>query len=149
CIIDTIHDNSDLFRIADFVVADYGGSSFGALYTDKKLILLDVPGAREHSNINGNSSEHVLRERIKSYGHDSIKTLVYDLMDEEAWLAQKQTRQQLRDQFFAPYYGSASQMTAHILFMLQEKILPDGRSHLAKCLLLSLKEGQQPRGAQQ
>jgi CDP-glycerol glycerophosphotransferase (TagB/SpsB family) len=144
CLIDSFHDNSALLRLADHVIADYGGSSFGAIYTDKHLILLNVEGAPEHDNIKGEqqSSEFLLRDRIKSYDHQTIKTLIYDLMDESALEAQKQTRKELRDTFFAPHYGNASQMAAHILSMLQDKIAPDGNSGLARRLLLSLRDSR-------
>jgi len=138
-IIDTIHDNAPLFKVADHVIADYGGSSFGALYTDRHLILLDVPGALTHDNINGQSSELLLREQIMSYRHDTIRTLIYDLMDEAGLEGQRQTRRELRDQFFAPYYGNASAITAHVLTLLHEKIAPGGSPALALHLLQSLR----------
>jgi hypothetical protein len=41
-----LRDMNRLYKAADFVLCDYGGSAFGAIYLGKKLILLDVPGSK-------------------------------------------------------------------------------------------------------
>ena len=55
-------DMNVLFKIADFVLCDYGGSSFGAIYLDKNLILLDVPGAEEQHTVVNSSNLEIRRD---------------------------------------------------------------------------------------
>jgi hypothetical protein len=109
-------DSLDLFRISDFVIADYGGSAFGALYTDRNIILLDVPGAEHHEHMTPDSSDNVLRSRIRSFKPGITSIDIQQLLaDKVYWEEQSQLRKQFRDYFFAPYYGSSSNVAAAIL----------------------------------
>ena len=51
-------DLSELYSEADFVITDYGGSIFSALYLDKKILLLDHPDAiNDIGSLESNSLE--------------------------------------------------------------------------------------------
>src|SRR5690606_360217 len=52
---DPLRDMNCLYKIADAVICDYGGSPFGALYLGKKVVLLDVPGSSEWYTVTGTS----------------------------------------------------------------------------------------------
>ena len=55
---DAIRDMNSLFRIADVVLCDHGGSAFGALYLGKKLVFLKTPSS--NGVIEKDSSSHEL-----------------------------------------------------------------------------------------
>lgn len=56
-VITHVYDNLTLFRCADFVVCDYGGTPFGALYLDKNLLLLNVQNAADDALTGDNSPD--------------------------------------------------------------------------------------------
>lgn len=114
-LIDTFMDNVALFAIADFLVADYGGSLFGALYTDRNLLLLNLPEEQAVKVVGENSPELLLRQVLPNVSSPDPATIRKLLADPEIWAAQREVRRTLRQHFFAPYYGNSSQMAAQIL----------------------------------
>ncbi|MBI4665274.1 MAG: CDP-glycerol glycerophosphotransferase family protein [Nitrospinae bacterium] len=105
-------DNSNLFSIADYVIADYGGSSFGAIYTGKNLVLLDVAAAAGNENITGESSSVELRRWFPHYGAGEADKIRTALQNKTLWSGQAKTSAALRDRFFAPHYGFSSDVAA-------------------------------------
>lgn len=108
-------DNLELFRLADCVLCDYGGPAFGALYLDKKLVLLNVPGAENDSLTGGDSADIALRRHIPSLDTFTVPKLWGMLEDSALWEAQKHIRRRLRDYYFAPYQGFAASVAAKAL----------------------------------
>ncbi len=121
-------DNLYLYSISDFVFCDYGGASFGALYTDRKLLLFNhYPSTRFDPvgmNLPPDSPTHVdeinpteqyLRGFIPNIAPDQQYLLSEMLIDEALWAEQQKIRANLRDQFFAPYYGNSAARVAEIL----------------------------------
>lgn len=121
-------DNLNLYALADYVLCDYGGAPFGALYTDKRLILLnhylethfdphqlhlDQGGPNRLQDLN--PTELYLRQSIVNLDPGDQHRLPALLSDEALWAEQKSARARLRDEFFAPYYGSAAARVASIL----------------------------------
>lgn len=123
-------DSLQLLSIADFVVCDYGGSAFGALYTDRNLLLfnhypdtlfdpvklhIELPSARPMTVHKLNPTEVYLRQSIANLDPGQQTQLPALLKDFDFWKAQKQMRANLRQEFFAPYYGNSAQQAAEIL----------------------------------
>lgn len=115
CLIRDATDNLPLYRIADFMLFDYGGPAFGAIYTDRNLLLLDLPGARDDALLGRDATEFDLRESLPSIGPDQASRLPELLGDPTVWERQAPARAALRRRYFAPYYGFAAKMAATAL----------------------------------
>lgn len=111
-VITRVYDNLSLFRCADYVVSDYGGTAFGAIYLDKKLVLLNVPEADKDSLTGDASPDVLLRQDIVNLDEDARWELPAVLADDAVWTAQEKTREQLRRRHFAPTYGFSAELAA-------------------------------------
>ncbi|HEY4319062.1 MAG TPA: CDP-glycerol glycerophosphotransferase family protein [Herbaspirillum sp.] len=109
-VITHVYDNLNLFRCADYVVSDYGGTAFGAIYLDKKLLLLNVPDADQDSLTGEASPDVLLRQDIVNLDMDARWQLPEVLADEAIWSAQTATRERLRRRHFAPTYGFSAEL---------------------------------------
>ena len=114
-------DMNDLFKVADLVVCDYGGSSFGAIYLGKKLVLLNVPGAEEQYTV-VNSSNLELREHFVAVDVEDAHRLQEIIEDEVDWETQEQVRQKLSRKYFAENYGTSARRAAEILMTLDRQL---------------------------
>ena len=110
------YDNLNLFRIADLLLCDYGGSPFGALYTGRPFLLLDVPGAMNDDLTGQDSPDILLRREFPSVQRpdDLLKTLE----DPRVWDLASPSRQALREYFFAPLQGRSAQVAASAILEL-------------------------------
>ena len=117
-------DNVPLFRLADYVLCDYGGSVFGALYTGRKVVLLDVPGAENDALLGAASPEVELRRVLPHLGPEEGGQLADLLADEALWAAQAGVRPALIDLFVAPFKGFAGKVAA-LYLQNMEAILDD------------------------
>lgn len=122
CLVTDATDNVPLFAAADFVLADYGGSAFGAIYADRNVVLLDVPGAESDDALGPGSAEFVIREVMPRAQADRHFDLAGLLGDTALWQAQRRVRAELRAAFFAPYYGFAATVAAEVLTHLDTVI---------------------------
>jgi hypothetical protein len=129
-IIDDFIDNTYLFYVADYIFSDYGGTAFGAIYTDRKLLLLNLPEPEQDELVGVDSADIALRQTIININPEDGEELPVILADTKIWEAQKQTRSHLRDQYFASYYGNAAEITAVILQDL-DQILGDKKHELS------------------
>lgn len=121
-------DNLILFQLADYVLADYGGSAFSALYTDSRLILLDHP---EHPGplaaaARGRDSDHWLRGFIPHLGPEQAAQLPELLASQRLWSEQQRTRAWLQRQLFAPGYGYSAEIGAELLRRILTTDTPQG-----------------------
>lgn len=114
-IIDDNTDSVTMFELADYVIADYGGSMFGALYTNKNVLLLNAPSPELDVDVGDASEDVILRKHITNISAEEVDTLPALLADMGVWRKQAEVRQQLRKIFFAPYYGFSARITANIL----------------------------------
>lgn len=119
-----IRDMNKLYKIVDFVICDFGGSSFGAIYLDKNLILLDVKGS-DKASTSVNSSNFELREYFPVIAIEQANKINSLLVDEELWYQQKQNRQKLFGKYFHNNRGTSSTTAAEILDNL-DHFLKDG-----------------------
>jgi SAM-dependent methyltransferase len=111
-VVDEFIDNTYLFYIADFIFSDYGGTAFGAIYTDCNLVLLNSPEAEKDELTGVDSADITLRQSIVNVDPEDKEKLSSILADVTIWVKQKQVRRQLRDFYFAPYYGNAAEVVA-------------------------------------
>ncbi|MGN5151335.1 CDP-glycerol glycerophosphotransferase family protein [Aeromonas enteropelogenes] len=109
-VITHVYDNLKLFQCCDFVVCDYGGTPFGALYLDKNLILLNVPDAEKNELTGEGSPDIDLRREIVSVNVSERWALPNLLNDELLWEAQREQRKKLRKVYFVPTYGFSSEL---------------------------------------
>jgi CDP-glycerol glycerophosphotransferase (TagB/SpsB family) len=106
------YDNLKLFCIADFVFSDYGGTAFGALYLDKKLVLLNTHQP-ENDPLTGKSSPDILlRQDIINIDNTQFHLLKGMLNNQSDWEQQKLARKKLRDKYFVPSYGFSADLAA-------------------------------------
>ncbi|WP_368161668.1 CDP-glycerol glycerophosphotransferase family protein [Aeromonas sp. R5-3] len=109
-VITDVYDNIKLFRCADFVVCDYGGTPFGAIYLDKNLLLLDIQDAEKNELTGAGSPDVNLRSDIVHLDYSSRYRLPEMLLDETIWDNQKRVRQHLRRKYFTASYGFSAEM---------------------------------------
>lgn len=114
-------DNLPLYQLADFMLCDYGGPPFGAIYTDKNLILLNVANAQLDELTGSNSSDIFIRKYLINVNHED-KSILKHLNDETIWEQQKHIRNKLRKYYFAPYYGFSSKIAAETLLNMKNLI---------------------------
>lgn len=91
---------NELYRVADVVFADYGGTPFSAIFVGKNLFFLDVPGADELP-INAGSTVLDLKKCLPVLKADDFATLPNLLASDEV-LARNRQRV---DELFATYFG--------------------------------------------
>lgn len=108
-------DNVYLYAIADFILCDYGGPMFGAIYTDRNLLLLNVEGASADQYTGDDSPDVSIRSVIPNIGSAEASHLERMLRDDGLWQRQIAERHRAREIFFAPYYGFASDVAALLL----------------------------------
>jgi hypothetical protein len=126
-----ITDNSDnlpLYQLADFMLCDYGGPPLAAVYADKNLILLNVPGGEDDELTGDGSPDVSIRKHIVNLepGEGRIAGL---LADPSVWPVQAAERRMLRNEYFAPYFGFSSRVAAKSLLNLNHivGVHKDGR----------------------
>lgn len=124
-VITTVYDNLALFRCADYVVSDYGGTPFGALYLDKNLLLLNVPGAEDDALTGEDSPDILLREEIVSVDEQERWNLPALFADEALWASQAKVRQSLRHKYFVNSYGFSAELAVMALCNI-ETLLKQG-----------------------
>lgn len=128
-------DTLNLYALADYVFCDYGGAPFGAIYTDRRLLLLNHyaethfdphqlhiqgPGPTRLADLN--PTEVYLRQSIVAVDPGERHRLPEILADKQLWVQQQQARAALRAEFFAPEYGTASARVAEILRQLLSEV---------------------------
>jgi capsular polysaccharide biosynthesis protein len=120
-------DNLPLYLLADFMLFDYGGPPFAAIYTDKRMLLLNVPNAANDPLTGEDSPDISIRQTIVNIDAED-GDIARLLADDDLWEAQKKQRQALRKQYFAPYYGFSAQVAALALSNLDHILKPRSAS---------------------
>lgn len=114
-VITEIYDNLELYAIADWVVADYGGPAFGALYLDVPLLLLNLPNAENDPLTGAGSPDILLREHIVNVDKLQRWEIGELILRGSVWQEQITSRQLLRQQHFFPSYGCSANLAATAL----------------------------------
>lgn len=118
---DPLRDMNGLYKVADAVVCDYGGSPFGALYLCKRVVLLDVPGSSDWYTVEGTSNLE-LRDCLPTYDISTVKQLGECFASDSFWEQRNAGEDQLRNKYFADFRGTSSKRAAEILMRLVETI---------------------------
>lgn len=112
-------DNLPLYQLADFMLFDYGGPPLAAVYADKPLLLLDVPGAQDEELLGADSPDLVIRQHLPSVT-PADRAIAARLCDPATWASQREARRALRARYFAPYYGFSADVAASALSRLPQ-----------------------------
>jgi len=107
-------DMNKLLKLTDVMLCDYGGSAFGAVYLRKRMVLLEVPGARDWYTVR-NASNLELTQHYPAIGPERAPELGALLEDEEYWRRQAARAVPLADRYFADFRGHSAQRAAEIL----------------------------------
>jgi len=123
-IVETSPDSAPFYKLADFVFCDYGGSSFGALYTDKPIIFLSpLNPEQDKKNYSHNSPEVELRKHFVTIEEPSTDELNEKLNDQVIWKSERAIREKIRKRYFNDNYGNAGKTAAQLLLRyLKESI---------------------------
>ncbi|MBB5515641.1 hypothetical protein FHS89_001653 [Rubricella aquisinus] len=113
-LIETAEDNIPLYQLADFMLFDYGGPAFGAIYAGKRFILLDVPQAAADTLTGPDSSDIGLRQVFRHVGA-SDRGIRGVLEDDATWAAHGAACADQSARYFAPHQGTAAQHAARAL----------------------------------
>jgi hypothetical protein len=94
-------DSVKLIPLADFVVCDYGGSVFYAIYADKNVILLNTPKPELLTGVFApNVPSNIIRNRVVNFFPNEEEKFFAALKDDSVWEKQKEVRAQIRAEFF-------------------------------------------------
>lgn len=116
-----VRDMNKLYKIADFVLCDYGGSSFGAIYLDKALVLLDVPNSQDWFTVR-NSSNLELTSHFQPLSVEACANFDAILEDDHYWSQQRIASRALHGKYFADFRGNSSKVAAGILSRLEDHL---------------------------
>ncbi|MBU0768947.1 MAG: CDP-glycerol glycerophosphotransferase family protein, partial [Proteobacteria bacterium] len=112
---DSLRDMNALYKIADFVICDYGGTTFSALYVGKNIILLNIPEADECPVSKGSSNLVLRKELSPVLNIKETENLKEIIQDESIWIKQADQRKIAFAKYFAPYQGSSAKRVVSIL----------------------------------
>ena len=115
-------NNARLIKMADFVLADYGGSLFAAILLDKNIVLLNMTGDMFMDFAGPLSPEIHLREHFVNIEPDLAGQVPRILQDEALWRDQKEIRRIYRENLFAdvPVGEAGARAAAAILRLAAE-----------------------------
>lgn len=110
-------DNLQLFQLSDFVICEYGGPPFAALYTDQNLLLFDHPDYRGQATADPLTSDtdQWLRRHLPHLLPEQAGQLPEMLANQSLWATQREVRRQLRELYFASNYGHSAETAAILL----------------------------------
>ena len=93
--------NLPLFALADYMLFDYGGSMFNAIYTGKKFLLLDCPDAQSDSLFAGQKSpEFDVRGVLPGFNSsDCLKTV---LSSKSYWEFHSKVINKIKPKYYLP-----------------------------------------------
>jgi len=114
---DPTRDMNKLFRVAETVLCDHGGSAFGALYLGKKLVFLKTP-AVDTATVLKESSNLELMKYFPVLEVEQVGTLGALINDTDYWVNCLAFGRELSDKYFANYRGNSSRIIATILAKL-------------------------------
>ncbi len=113
-------DISELFFISNFALCDYGGTAFGAIYTDKNLLLLNVNEREKDVLYSDDSADVFIRKEILNIEPENNDNVLRDIIkNNDYWKSQSLIRNTLRTKYFAPYFGFSANIMASVLNNLE------------------------------
>lgn len=104
-------DNVSLYQLADYMLFDYGGPAFGAIYAGKRFVLLNVPDAANDPLTGADSPDVLLRKSLINVNPGQGKLATY-LQDGPHWFAHMKDIDRLRSHYFANNFGTSAAAAA-------------------------------------
>lgn len=111
---DATRDMNELFRIADVVLCDHGGSAFGAMYLGKRLVFLNTPHDTEAVVVK-NSSNLELMMHYPVFDTAGIAGLGALIQDDKYWQGCLEQGRKLSTKYFSDFRGNSSKRAAEVL----------------------------------
>ena len=109
-------DSASYYKVADFVLCDYGGSAFGALYTDRQFIFLSPDNPeQDKKNYCIESPEVELRKYFSTIEEPDAVYLRELLANTKHWEQDKAIRKEKFLDFFVPNCGKSGKCAAQVL----------------------------------
>lgn len=118
---------NELFKLADLVLADYGGTPFSAIFLGKPLVFLDVPGA-DALPMNRGSTVLELKDDLPVIGPDEVRKLAAMLETESFWTKNRKSVDALFDRYFGGPRGGGSARVAGYFRRIDDTIVPQRQS---------------------
>jgi len=117
-----LRDMNELFKLADIVLADNGGTPFSAIFLGKNLIFLDVPEDvienSDFTNYFKESSVMQLKKHLPALKQDQVQTLADIANSEEFYTENTKTIEMLFKSFFDSPRGGGAMRVAEIFTRL-------------------------------
>jgi CDP-glycerol glycerophosphotransferase (TagB/SpsB family) len=113
-----IRDMNSLYKVADIVLADNGGSPFSAIFMGKNVVFLEVPndlGENPNSHHIVNTSVNALKQVLPVISEDCPERLEVLLESEEFYSENSHQVEALFMQYFNCPRGGGSQRVADFL----------------------------------
>lgn len=104
-------DNVSLYQLADYMLFDYGGPAFGAIYTGKRFVLLNVPDAANDAHTGADSPDVLLRKSLINLDSGQGKLATY-LQEGPHWSAHMEEIAKLRSLYFVNNFGTSAAAAA-------------------------------------
>ena len=117
CLLADSTDNLPLYQLADYMIFDFGGPPLAAIYCDKKMLLLDIPGALVDPLLTPDSPDVAIRAQLGSLEPER-GAIARCLASPAHWEAQVPMRKALRRTYFAPHFGFSAAVAANALLCL-------------------------------
>ena len=109
-------DSASYYKIADFVFCDYGGSAFGALYTNKAFLFLSPDNPEQDiKNYCPESPEVDLRKHFSTLEEPDALYLRELLTNTKHWESDAKKRKEKFQEFFEPNFGEAGKCASQVL----------------------------------
>lgn len=121
---DPLYNNSLMMKASDFVFCDYGGSMFGAILLQKKLILLNNEDVLSNDKNRALKYYHSQDGEVDSLDikirkdvfnidkNQELDSLLEAMRNEKLWKLQQETLEKYRKDLFEPYPGFAGEVAA-------------------------------------
>ncbi len=104
-------DNVSLYQLADYMLFDYGGPAFGAIYTGKRFVLLNIPDAENDALTGADSPDVMLRKSLINVNPGQGKLAKY-LQDGPHWTSHMENIAKLRSRYFVNNFGTSAAATS-------------------------------------
>lgn len=106
---DPFRDLSLLYKMADIVVCDYGGSIFSSLYLKKRIILINHENVVYDTSVYTSTSMEI-RKFISSYFINDFEHLLKNISDKYYWDNEDKMLEKARNFYFGNFKGDASKL---------------------------------------
>jgi CDP-glycerol glycerophosphotransferase (TagB/SpsB family) len=114
---DAFQTLSDLYSLADVVLTDYGGAIFGAVYLDKRVLLLNHPRAKDDIGIVESNSMDA-RNYLPCVDPENVHMIEDCIFDDEFWEKFRPSQEAFRLKYFGEIRGGSAKIVADYLATL-------------------------------